>query len=337
MSVVKWIIGVIGGLTIIAGIVIPIVKVIVSRTEITKDVIRKGARTALAVGAVGLALLLLSSAVVQVEAGHVGVVKQFGAVTGTKFEPGLHFKIPIMHTVEIYRTQQIIYETSDDPYSSQATYTDYSVETMTEDGQRITVRFTVVFNIDPTKADWIAQNIGSEADVIEKVVKANCRSEARNIPKSFKASDLYGENVYECQKAIFDKLRPIFENNGVVLVEFLLRDIGFDENLAQALEQKQIALERQVTATREVEVKKAEAQQVIEAAKGQAQAEIEKAKGQAEAIRLINEQLASAKFYNQYLVAKGIAEGTTDIQWVVPEGSMPILDLAGVTAQTPQQ
>lgn len=332
----KWILGVLGGFLILGGIALPLVRAVISRTELTGEVLRKIGRSMLVAVLPGLLILTFSSALVQVEAGHVGVVKQFGAVTGTKFEPGMHFKIPIMHTVEIYRTQQIIYETSDDPHSSQATYTDYSVETMTEDGQRITVRFTVVFNIDPTKADWIAQNIGTEADVIEKVVKANCRSEARNIPKSFKASDLYGENVYECQRAIFDKLQPVFEDNGVVLVEFLLRDIGFDENLAQALEQKQIALERQVTASREVEVKKAEAQQVIEAAKGQAQAEIEKAKGQAEAIRLINEQLATAKYYNEYLVAKGVAEGTTDIQWVVPEGSMPILDLAGVTDQAQQ-
>ena len=281
--------------------------------------------------AASFVLLILALSVVQVNAGHVGVVKNFGAVTGTKFEPGLHFKAPIMQTVETYRTQQVIYETSDTPDTSNATFTDFSVDTMTEDGQRIKVRFTVVLHIDPTKADWIAQNIGTEEDVIEKVVKANARSEARNIPKSFKASDLYGENVYVCQAAIFKKLAPIFADNGVILDEFLLRDIGFDENLAQALEEKQIALEKQVTAARMVDVKTAEADQLIASAKGTAQAEIEKARGQAEAIRVINEQLARAGYYNEYLLAKGIAEGTTDIQWVVPEGSMPILDLAGVT------
>lgn len=284
-----------------------------------------------------LVLLVLASATVQIEAGHVGVVKNFGAVTGTKFNPGLHVKIPIVQTVEVYRTQQVIYETSDNPESSQATFTDFSVDTMTEDGQRIKVRFTAVLHIDPAMADWVAQNIGTEADVIEKVVKANARSEARNVPKSFKASDLYGENVYVCQKAIFDKLAPIFAANGVILDEFLLRDIGFDENLAQALEAKQIALEQQVTAARMVDVKTAEADQLIASAKGTAQAEIEKARGQAEAIRVINEQLARAGYYNEYLLAKGIAEGTTDIQWIVPEGSMPILDLAGVTNPAPAQ
>jgi prohibitin 2 len=281
----------------------------------------------------GLALLLISSALVQVNAGQVGVVKVFGAVTGRKLEPGLHVQVPIVQTVEMYRTQRLIYETSDQPDSSQADYRDFSVDTMTEDGQRIKVRFTVAFNIDGTKADWVAQNIGTEADVVEKVVKANTRSEGRNIPKSFKASDLYGPNVYKCQQAIFDKLQPIFAKSGVTLVEFLLRDIGFDENLAQALEQKQIALERQVTAFREVEVKAAEASQAIAAAKGVAQSEIEKARGQAEAIRLINEQLARATFYNEYLVSKGIAEGTTNIQWaLVPSGSTPLVDFRQSTA-----
>lgn len=344
MGFLKVILSMAGVLCIIAAVAIPVLGGMARERGFLKDMepaegVPKRSAWQLSAGLVvaGLALMTVSSALVQVNAGQVGVVKVFGAVTGTKFQPGLHVKVPVVQTVEMYRTQRLIYETSDQPESSQADYRDYSVDTMTEDGQRITVRFTVAFNIDGTKADWVAQNIGTEQDVVEKVVKADSRSEVRNIPKSFKASDLYGENVYKCQQAIFDKLEPVFAKNGVTLVEFLLRDIGFDQNLAQALEQKQIALERQVTAAREVEVKAAEASQTIAAAKGIAQAEIEKARGQAEAIRVINEQLAHAPWYNQYLISKGIAEGTTNIQWaMVPSGSTPIVDFRQITQQGPK-
>jgi prohibitin 2 len=344
VSFMKYILSIAGWLCIVGAVAIPVLAKAARERGILKqkdgepeDTAPKlhGWQRATTLVAGGLALLLVSSALVQVNAGQVGVVKVFGAVTGRLLAPGLHAQIPVVQTVEMYRTQRLIYETSDNPDASSADYRDYSVDTMTEDGQRIKVRYTVAFNIDGTKADWVAQNIGTEEDVVEKVVKANSRSEGRNIPKSFKASDLYGQNVYKCQQAIFDKLQPVFARSGVTLVEFLLRDIGFDENLAQALEQKQIALERQVTALREVEVKAAEASQAIAAAKGVAQSEIEKARGQAEAIRLINEQLARAPWYNEYLVSKGIAEGTTNIQWaLVPSGSTPLVDFRQSTAAT---
>jgi regulator of protease activity HflC (stomatin/prohibitin superfamily) len=331
MGVIKFVLSLIGVLCVVAAFVLPVLKVFVTRTATEGSTVEtrlKGqAERSLILLVVGVAFFLLSSSFVQVEAGYVGVVKKFGAVTGKKFEPGLHLKLPIVQTVEMYRTQRLIYETSDNPSSSQADYTDFSVNTMTEDGQRIKVRFTVAFAVDGAKADWVAQNIGTEANVVEKVVKANARSECRNIPKSFRASDLYGKNIYLCQQAIFDKLKPVFEKNGVVLDEFLLRDIGFDENLAAALEEKQIALEKQVTAQRMVDVKTAEASQTIAAAKGSAEAAIAKARGDAEAIRLVNAQLSNAPWYNQYILNKGIADGTTNIEWaMVPSGSTPLVD-----------
>lgn len=248
--------------------------------------------------------------------GYVGVVTKFSAVTERTLQPGLHTIIPFVNGVEQYQTKQLTYETSDNPESSNANYTDYSVDTMTADGQRVTVRFTIVFSVDGNMAGYVAQNIGSEADLVEKIVKSNARSEARNVPKSFIAEDLYGENVYACQAAIFDKLNPVFAQSGVILHEVLLRDIGFSDELAQALENKQIALENQVTAQRNIEVKSAEASQTIVAAAAQA-----------ESIRLINEQLAIAPYYNQYLIAKGISEGTTDISWVIPESSLPVFNI----------
>lgn len=278
-------------------------------------------------GGVILVLFLLSSMVVQIEAGEVGVIKRFGKVTGGSLEPGLHFVIPVSDRVLVYNTKQTVYETGDNPQSSNADYTDVAVNTMTNDGQRITVRFTVKFHIDNTKVGWIAQNIGDANAVVEKVVKATARSEGRNIPKLFSAEDLYSDKVYDAQAEFAKRVAPAFEKNGVVLDEFLLRDIGFDEDLADALERKQIALEDQITASRIVDVKSAEASQTIATAKGEAQANIERGRGEAERIRLVNTQLANAPWYNQYILNKGIADGTTNIEWaMVPSGSQPLVD-----------
>src|SRR4029078_2870080 len=57
--------------------------------------------SALIVG--GLAVLVgggIVSAFVQIPAGYVGVVRQFGAVTGATLDPGLHFVTPIVNSVD---------------------------------------------------------------------------------------------------------------------------------------------------------------------------------------------------------------------------------------------
>ena len=87
----------------------------------------------------------------QVEAGSVAVVKQFGQVVGV-FQPGLNWKVPFVQQTVLYRTQEILYETSEDPTTSQADYRDVEVDTATADGQQILARYTIRFRIDPTKA-----------------------------------------------------------------------------------------------------------------------------------------------------------------------------------------
>ena len=69
-------------------------------------------------GVVLLVLVVFSSASVTVDAGTVGVVKQFGRVTGRVLDPGLNWVIPFMERVTIYNTKDVVYETS--PLEKQA-------------------------------------------------------------------------------------------------------------------------------------------------------------------------------------------------------------------------
>ena len=77
-----------------------------------------------------------------------------------------------------------------------------------------------------------------------------------------------------------------FEDNGLILVDFVLRNITFSAEYATSIEQKQIAEQEVKQANFIVEQKKQEAQQVIETAKGDAQAASNCRKGRANA-RLI--------------------------------------------------
>ena len=188
-------------------------------------------------------LLLISSIFVAIQFGSVGVLTRFGEVQSV-MEPGLNIKVPLIDKVVLYRTQKIIYETLESGATSNADYQDIPVDTTTSDGQQISLRYTVRFSVDPDKVMFVANNIGTEAEVVERIVKTDSRIYARTVPRSYKAIDLYSGNIEEVRVEIEDVLRPIFEENGLILDEFGIRSINFQQEYVDAVEEKQIESER---------------------------------------------------------------------------------------------
>ncbi len=250
-------------------------------------------RAAILIGVVAGLLIFgffaMQDAFTQVEAGSVAVVKQFGRIVGV-FEPGLHWKAPFIQTATPYRTQEILYETSADLTESNADYTDIEVDTATADGQQIHARYTVRFRIDPSRMTEIVNNLGTEPELVEKVVKANSRVHVRNILKQYPASDLYSGNVERAQETIAARLAKDFEKEGLELVFFGLRSIQFTEAYRNAVEQKQI--EKENIVTKENLAKQAEFEKNRTITQAQAEAERQKlerigiAEGGAEATRV---------------------------------------------------
>lgn len=237
-----------------------------------------------------LIFILLVSSFRIVSAGTVKVVTRFGRVTGRMLNPGAHFILPLAEATITYNTKKVIYEASNQPKNSKATYTDFSVDTTTKDGQQIELNYTVRFSIEPKKAGWIANNIGTELDVVEKIVKTDTRIHARNIARGFNAADLYTGNISEMQKAVEDFLRPIFEENGLLLDEFGVRGITFTDDYISAIEAKQIEKERVITEeniARQEDFRK--------------EARIIKAQGQAEEQRLQRETLTDTLLMKMWI------------------------------------
>jgi regulator of protease activity HflC (stomatin/prohibitin superfamily) len=261
-------------------------------------------------------MLLISNTFVVVQAGNVRVVTQFGRTTGVTYEPGLHVKIPFIQNTVNYLTRQVTYETSDNPETSQANYPDYSVDTTSSDGQQIQLKYTIRFSIDGKKAEWIYNNIGTMGDLVEKVVKTEARSLARNIPKKYTAAQLYSEQVFVIQEEIGESLRPRFEANGIIMDDFLLRKVDFTEEYFNVLEEKQIAEERIVIE-----------QNIFEQEKIKKEQEIIKAEAEARQIEIKGEAL---KKYPQIIQLEFIEKLSPNISWgILPdEGIIPVIDLS---------
>jgi len=251
-----------------------------------------------------------------VKPGSVKVVTRFGRVTGRTLEPGASFVIPFAEKTLTYNTKKVIYETTSEEKQkgSEADYKDYPVDTNTQDGQQVDIFYTIRFSIDPTQAIWVAQNIGSEQALVEKVVKTESRIWARNIPRGYSAESLYtGSGSLEVQNEIFNTLNPTFKANGLVLDGVGIREIKFAQDYIDAIEDKQIQF-----------VKVESEKNIAEQAKHQKEARITNAEAQAK-----EQELQKSTITDQLLEKMWIE------RW---DGHLPtyMMDDAGALIQLPK-
>jgi regulator of protease activity HflC (stomatin/prohibitin superfamily) len=277
------------------------------------------AKKGLIIGAAAavIVIVLVAQSLVTVQAGTVGVVKRLGAVR-QEFNPGLHVIVPFIDHVVIFPTLKKTYEASDAPQSSEADYPDIIITALTSDGQQIRVGMTARFMIAPGKAAWIVQNLGTEREYVEKVVKTEIRGSGRRVPTRFAAYDLYTKKSYEAQQALFDEIAPKFEKNGLILDEIIIRNIIFTPEYAKTLEEKQIALENITTEKNKLEQEKIRKEQ-----------KIVEAEGDAKSIEIRQAALTKNPTIIQWEFVQKLAP---NVQWgIMPDKIIPVIDFKNMT------
>ncbi len=221
--------------------------------------------------------------------GYAGIVVRLGKMVNV-YEPGFHWKIPVADKIVLYSTRLLTYETSDNPDTSLADYTDYPVDTSTKDGQPIHIRYTVRFKVDPKRLSEIYSELGSESRIVERIVKTDSRINVRVIAREFAAQDLYSGNVLQFEKRVADVLKQNFKQKGIILDYFGVRGIEFSKDYVKAVEQKQIEKERVIA-------EKYKAEQELY----KKQARITQAQAEAEAQRLLQKSLTKPVLYRMWI------------------------------------
>jgi regulator of protease activity HflC (stomatin/prohibitin superfamily) len=249
----------------------------------------------LVVGAVVVALLLtvVSAGLVFIQPEERGVVISAVAPEGYRsqgLQPGLHWIIPFAENVIRYPISRQTYTMSVAPSEGQVAGDD-SVDTRTSDGQQVKIDASVIYSIKPTEVVnvHIAWQDRYSADLVRPLTRGIIRDGA----SQYTAEQIVTEKRADLINGITDTLRAKLEQNGLVLNEFILRNITFSPEFAASIEQKQIAEQQAKQAAFTVEQRKQEAEQVRQTAQGAADARVIAAKGDAEA-RLINAE-AEAK------------------------------------------
>jgi regulator of protease activity HflC (stomatin/prohibitin superfamily) len=196
------------------------------------------------------------------------------------------------------------------------------VDTTTEDGQGVDLSYSIRFRVERNQAPRIAQELGTEEDVVEKVVKFHSRILCRQIPRSYAASELYTGDISVVEQEIAERLRPLFDEKGLFLDSFGIREISFSTDYVQAIEQKQIEKEKVTTE-----------QYRAEQAEFRKEATITEAEGEAESIRIKGQALQSNPDMVQLEFVRSLRDPDSKVRvMVIPsDGMLPLLNLGGAT------
>ncbi len=199
-----------------------------------------------------IVLFFLARFFVTVSAGYVGVVTQFGRVTGRVLEPGLHWLAPWQDCERFdCRVQKLSTKT--------ACYS--------KDLQLINVDISLLASLRPNDAAKIYQEIGRRyiEQVILRVPEILKQQIALyNAEEVIEQRDEIRRNILkECEKRMSD----------IISVEdVVLADINFSDVYERAIEQKQVAQQEALRAKYELDRAKTEAEKAVEIAKGEAEA-----------------------------------------------------------------
>jgi regulator of protease activity HflC (stomatin/prohibitin superfamily) len=254
----------------------------------------KAAGTLVAVGVVtALVLTAVSAGLVFIQPEERGVVISAVAPKGYRevpLNPGLHWIIPFAENVVRYPISRQTYTMSIAPNEG-AIQGDDSIAARTSDGQEVLVDASVIYAIDP--AQVVQVHIDWQDRYTDDLVRPLARGVIRDAASQYRVEEIVSEKRFEMVELLRQSMAAKLAENGIVMVEFVLRNITFSPEYAASVEQKQIAEQQAQQAKLTVEQRKQEAEQARQTAQGQADARVIAAKGDAEA-RLISAE-AEAK------------------------------------------
>ncbi len=248
------------------------------------------------------------SSVRQVQAGHVGVVYQFGSIVGQRGE-GLQFIAPwqTMRTasVQVQRAQ----------FSK--------IENFTSETQDVFIDATVNYSVSEKAVQNLYRTVG--VNWFDRLVDSRVQNFFKEETVKFSAVDV-APNREVIRTAVRNRLATELAPYSVTIQDLLITNIDFSGAFKNAIEQKQIATQDALREGERIKQREAEAQQAKAVAIGKADALREEAKGQADANKLLTASLTPELI--QFQAVQKLADNVQIA--LIPSGQGIIIDPASL-------
>jgi regulator of protease activity HflC (stomatin/prohibitin superfamily) len=268
--------------------------------------------TILVMAITAVVLTTISAGLVFIQPEQRGVVISAVAPKGYReqaLQPGLRWIVPFLENVRIYPIYQQTYTMSISQDEGDLTGDD-SILARTSDGQEVRVDASVIYSINPE--DVIRVHIAWQDRYPQGLVRPLARGVIRDAISQFGVEEVYSTKRSEVTQLISEEMARQLANNGLLMSNFILRNITFSPEYAASVEQKQIAEQQAQQAFYVVEQRKQEAEQARQVAQGKADAVVIQAEGAAEA-RLIE---ADAEARALELIAQAVADNPDLISYL---------------------
>lgn len=261
---------------------------------------------ALAVGVVLLLVVGLLAGLLayrQVPEGTAGVEKKWGAVTGTTLDPGAHWKVPVMTTVQAVEIRPRTYTMSATEGEGERTRSD-AITVKTINGSSVDVDVTVRYRINPSEADTFVEDWRQEGQMEQRLIRPTIRTVLRDEASGLQTTGT--DAIYtqagrdSLETAALSALRDEFEDEPITLEAVQIRNIDLPDQIDQTLDEKEQAKQQVEVELQRVRQEEARAEQ-----------KIVQARADAEAITIRGEALKQNEIVLQQRYIEALKEGET--------------------------
>ena len=196
--------------------------------------IQRFAKVIRTVGFVVALLGFLTSCIVQIDAGQVGVQKLFGKVQTRILQSGLNFVNPLVDVIKM--DIKTLNYTMSGVHDEGDKSGDDAIRVLTADGLEVTIDLSVLYRVVPSEAPRLLAQTGDDFE--NKIVRPLTRTRIRDNAVYYDAIALYSTKRDEFQQRIFKSIEEDFKKRGLLLENLLVRNITLPASVKATIEQK---------------------------------------------------------------------------------------------------
>lgn len=200
------------------------------------------------IGAIGIiiALILVFGSFRTINSGEVGIRVRFGKVVTTQMDEGVNFKIPLIEKIV--------------KMNIQVQKAEVETASASKDLQDVKMKLAVNYRVDGTKATELYKNVGTNYD--EVVLQPAIQESIKAVTSQYTAEELIANRSEVSQKCT-ETLQGKVAKYGLMIDNFNIINFDFSAEFNKAIEEKQVAEQKVLTAKQELEKEKIEAEKKV--------------------------------------------------------------------------
>lgn len=247
--------------------------------------------------------------------GEVVVLKNWGgSLAGSSSDAGFHIKAPWQDTIKYdIRNNVLSFMGDSEEDQFEGGSANGSAVTINDaGGASATIDIQVNYSLDPSAAEELYVNYGSQENFVKSICAVDIRAIPRQVSGQFDTISILtarGDFTDAVQSALTEK----WEKYGLIVEQVSIQNVVYPQSIVDKYAESQAA-----------EIQRATAENQKEVAEVEAQTKVVQAQGEAEANAILAQSLTDQVLQQRYIDAL-ISIGENGNLVVIPEGSDPII------------